>query len=88
MGLDGTRVDADVSPSGTATVSWSDDRVRHPVVLHGKERDLAAAVPAIGPDCQADLWPDHTVESAGCSLLPVHLDEVVATRSKPVSRPA
>jgi hypothetical protein len=87
MGWDGARVDADVSPSGTTTLSWSDDRVRHPW-CRGKERDLAAAVPAIGPDCQADLWPDHTVESAGCNLLLVHLDEVVATRSKPVSRPA
>jgi hypothetical protein len=49
------------------------------VTLWTSERELAAAVTSLG-DCRDELWPDHTVESAGFNLLLVHVDEVIATR--------
>ncbi|MGY1857245.1 hypothetical protein [Modestobacter sp. SYSU DS0290] len=52
----------------------------HPVTLWTKEPHLEAAVVHIGEGCRDDLWPDHSVESAGFNLLLVHLDEVIASR--------
>jgi hypothetical protein len=73
-------VSIDIGTNGTATVVWQERDVDHPLVLLVRERDLAAAVTAIGEDCRDELWPNSSIEAAGFNLLLVHLDEVVATR--------
>jgi hypothetical protein len=54
--------------------------IAHSLALHVHEKDLAAAVAALGEDCRDALWPEGTIDAAGFNLLLVHLGEVVATR--------
>ena len=70
-------VEARVRGEG-ATIGWRDDRLGRPLLVG--ERDLAAAVTSLGEDCRDLLWPDSTIEEAGVNLLPVHVEELVATR--------
>ena len=81
MGLDDATVTMDVDDRGAATVVWQEPGADHPLVLFVRERDLAAAVTALGEGCRDALWPGSTLEAAGFNLLLVHLDEVVATRN-------
>jgi hypothetical protein len=80
MRLDDAPVSIDISKDGAATVVWQKRDLDHPLVLFVRERDLAAAVTALGEDCRDALWPSSSIEAAGFNLLLVHLDEVVATR--------
>ncbi|MQA35088.1 hypothetical protein [Modestobacter roseus] len=64
----------------SAEITLHPQGLDHPVVLRTKEPDLEAAVTALGADCRDVLWPGHSEESAGFTLLLVHLDEVIATR--------
>jgi hypothetical protein len=80
MRLDNATVTFDVDDNGAATVVWQKLDIDHPLVLFVRERDLAAAVTAIGEDCRDELWPGNSIEAAGFNLLLVHLDEVMATR--------
>lgn len=86
MRLYNTTATIDVDNDGAATVVWQEPGIDHPLVLFVRERDLAAAVTAIGEDCREALWPDSSIEAAGFNLLLVHLDEVLETRdiSKPL----
>lgn len=80
MRLDNATVTIDIDNNGAGTVVWQEPDVDHPLVLFVRERDLAAAVTAIGEDCRDELCPDSSIEAAGFNLLLVHLDEVMATR--------
>jgi hypothetical protein len=80
MRLDNATVSVDISENGAATVVWQERGLDHPLVLFVRERDLTAAVTALGQDCRDALWPGSSVEAAGFNLLLVHLGEVVATR--------
>jgi hypothetical protein len=80
MRLDNATVSIDVGNNGAATVVRQEPDVDHPLVLFVRERDLAAAVTAIGEDCRDGLWPDSSILVAGFNLLLVHLDDVLATR--------
>jgi hypothetical protein len=80
MRLDNATVTVDIDRNGAGTVRWQDRDIDHPLILRVRERDLAAAVTAMGEDCRDELWPDSSIEEAGFNLLLAHLDEVVATR--------
>ncbi len=80
MRLDNATVSIDISQDGAATVVWQVHHLDHPLVLFVRERNLAAAVTALGEDCRDALWPSSSIEAAALNLLLVHLDEVVATR--------
>lgn len=82
MRLYNATVTIDVDNNDAATFVWYEyeSDIDHPLVLSVCERDLAAAVTAIGEDCRDDLWPDSSIEAAGFNLLLVHLEEVLATR--------
>jgi hypothetical protein len=73
-------VDVDVRPSGAATLRWAEPDLAHRLALYVHEKDLAAAVTALGEDCRDALWPGSTIDAAGFNLLLVHLGEIVATR--------
>ena len=80
LGLDGPDVEVRRGGRDTADVLVVVPEVDHLVTLRTSEAELAAAVTTLGEGCRDDLWPDHTVESAGFNLLLVHVDEVIGTR--------
>ena len=73
-------VEAEYAPRRTAYVRFTDPHVDHRITLWTSETELGRAVTTIGEGCRDALWPDDTVESAGFTLLLVHVDEVIATR--------
>jgi hypothetical protein len=73
-------VEVEYAPRRTAYVRFTYPHVDHRITLWTSETELTRAVTTIEEGCRDALWPDDTVESAGLNLLPVHVDEVIATR--------